>query len=620
MDEAPKLGVYIGSARDVTCPGDHVTYEFVLYDTRRCTLECIPQLNFFEGGQPPWRCEGNYEVEDGEIVMEVTKQDVRGPRRDTDVRLEMPAGSSGSEFLFRNSRLGWVGPPPALPSQDPVKLKKAQLQKEEEEAAKRKTELEAQREELDRERLRQEEQANREKAHSGYGCGMMRLAAGCGQACGRCSWNSCGRTALAASGICARLHRCGLAGLDEELRQQQAAQEARSRDCTATAFASKSPGQPPKDGASQAEAAQRREELERQKEELRRMEEARWGKLWVVRSVGASIDALHGGEASIAGKTLGGGDSEAGSSFGIISCGLDTGSCLEEQQRREDSERESQRVQEELRRQREELKALEEERQELAQREEQEMQRRKQEGEQETQRLAAEAEKQRAELQRRREELQAVEAAREEALAKKMEEEQRFSAELQRWAEQQQEALRQQREELRALEAEREEILHRKLEEQQKLREDEEAEAQRAAEARRQRAAEAASAEAEIQRKREELEALEAETDSARRQKEDEERRLEQEQAANRCKSPVSRHRNMISRLVCLNLLAVRTRSERWHLFSEATPDQHWKPGMLLPDHILDLDRTRPGRSHVPQTLTFLESISHACATCHKQS
>ena len=56
-----------------------------------------------------------------------------------------------------------VGPPPALPSQDPAKLKKApswsnvpgclvlrcdeaQLQKEEEEAAKRKTELEAQRE------------------------------------------------------------------------------------------------------------------------------------------------------------------------------------------------------------------------------------------------------------------------------------------------------------------------------------------------------------------------------------------------------------------------------------------------------------------------------------------
>ena len=91
---------------------------------------------------------------------------------------------------------------------------------------------------------------------------------------------------MAASGIGARLHRCGLADLDEELRQQQAAQEAWSRDCTATAFASNNPGQSSKDGTSQAEAAQRREELERQKEELRRMEEARWGKLWVVWSVG----------------------------------------------------------------------------------------------------------------------------------------------------------------------------------------------------------------------------------------------------------------------------------------------------------------------------------------------
>ena len=79
----------------------------------------------------------------------------------------------------------------------------------------------------------------RRHVRANYGCGMIWLAAGCGQACSRYSWNSCGRTALAASGIGARLHRCGLADLDEELRQQQAAQEAWSRDCTATAFASK---------------------------------------------------------------------------------------------------------------------------------------------------------------------------------------------------------------------------------------------------------------------------------------------------------------------------------------------------------------------------------------------
>ena len=92
----------------------------------------------------------------------------------------------------------------------------------------------------------------------------------------------------------ARLHRCGLDDLFEELRQQQAAQEARPRDgATASAStASKKRVTASKDGVSQAEAAQRREELERQKEELRRMEEARWGKL-VVRSVGDGPAACH---------------------------------------------------------------------------------------------------------------------------------------------------------------------------------------------------------------------------------------------------------------------------------------------------------------------------------------
>ena len=92
-----------------------VTYEFVMYNSHRqvfsvaqpipacsvavmilgchsarCTLECIPQLNYFEGGQPPWSCEGNYEaflwlrndgmpkpacplkVDDDEIIMSAT--------------------------------------------------------------------------------------------------------------------------------------------------------------------------------------------------------------------------------------------------------------------------------------------------------------------------------------------------------------------------------------------------------------------------------------------------------------------------------------------------------------------------------------------------------------------
>ncbi|CAK9017102.1 unnamed protein product [Durusdinium trenchii] len=159
MGEGPKHGVYVGKARDVTCPGDHVTYEFVVYTSHRCSLECIPEKNFFHGGQPPWKCEGNYEVDEDDIVMEVTQQDVTGPRRDSDVHLEI----SGNDVTFRKTRLAWVGGPPALPSQDPVKLKKAQLQNEEEEAARRKLELETAREEMDKERARQEELARKEK-------------------------------------------------------------------------------------------------------------------------------------------------------------------------------------------------------------------------------------------------------------------------------------------------------------------------------------------------------------------------------------------------------------------------------------------------------------------------
>ncbi|CAJ1418800.1 unnamed protein product [Effrenium voratum] len=116
----PKWGVYVGKARDVTCPGDNVTYEFVVYDGHRCSLECIPEKSFFCGGQPPWKCEGNYEVEDGEIEMEVTKPDVVGPRRDSDVKLE--ASESKPEVTFRQTRLSWA---PASTPTDPAKLKKA---------------------------------------------------------------------------------------------------------------------------------------------------------------------------------------------------------------------------------------------------------------------------------------------------------------------------------------------------------------------------------------------------------------------------------------------------------------------------------------------------------------
>ena len=94
------------------------------------------------------------------------------------------------------------------------------------------------------------------------------------------------------------------------------------------------------------------------------------------------------------------------------------------------------------------------------------------------------------------------------------------------------------------------------------------------------------------------------------RQNEDEERRLEQEQAGHSCQqvraSGLRKPKHDLQALVCLNLWAVRARGERRHLFSEATADQIGHR-MLMPDHILELDHTRP-----VLTLTTEESAMHA--------
>ena len=77
----PRLGSYRGGIKDFSCPGDHVTFEVLLLDENKCSLQCIPEMNSFKGGQPPWICEGTWEWdEDCEIEATITKADVIGPR------------------------------------------------------------------------------------------------------------------------------------------------------------------------------------------------------------------------------------------------------------------------------------------------------------------------------------------------------------------------------------------------------------------------------------------------------------------------------------------------------------------------------------------------------------
>merc|ERR1719343_381396 len=65
--KAPRLGTYVGFAKDVTCPGDDVTYDVVLMEDSTCALKCTPRLSLFGGGQPPWSCGGKWTF-DGWVI------------------------------------------------------------------------------------------------------------------------------------------------------------------------------------------------------------------------------------------------------------------------------------------------------------------------------------------------------------------------------------------------------------------------------------------------------------------------------------------------------------------------------------------------------------------------
>lgn len=104
---APRLGAYRGHTKDFSCPGDNVSWEVLLLGGNQAALECIPSLNYFQGGQPPWRCEGTWEwdEDDMEIVISITKQDAIGPRKDSDVKI--PVCEDGA-LTFKGTRCAWA--------------------------------------------------------------------------------------------------------------------------------------------------------------------------------------------------------------------------------------------------------------------------------------------------------------------------------------------------------------------------------------------------------------------------------------------------------------------------------------------------------------------------------
>eukprot|EP00746_Dinoflagellata_sp_MGD_P002675 gnl/MRDRNA2_/MRDRNA2_105239_c0_seq1.p1 gnl/MRDRNA2_/MRDRNA2_105239_c0~~gnl/MRDRNA2_/MRDRNA2_105239_c0_seq1.p1 ORF type:complete len:285 (+),score=92.82 gnl/MRDRNA2_/MRDRNA2_105239_c0_seq1:73-927(+) len=124
-------GVYMGKATDVTCPGDHINYEVVLYADGSGTLGCIPEMSYFKGGSPPWQAGGKYtqEGEDGEdgpgVRVKITKPDVIGPQKG-DERF-LPVTSEGA-LLFESCPVVWKSEPPV----DEAKLAEEAKAREEE--------------------------------------------------------------------------------------------------------------------------------------------------------------------------------------------------------------------------------------------------------------------------------------------------------------------------------------------------------------------------------------------------------------------------------------------------------------------------------------------------------
>jgi len=103
--QSPRAGIYVGVAKDVTCPGDDITFEVRLSSDGLCSLECIPKLSLFAGGQPAWKCYGKWRFENNEVAVEVVKEDLRGPKEDA--QLALPVVMRSSAIVFKGTQCTW---------------------------------------------------------------------------------------------------------------------------------------------------------------------------------------------------------------------------------------------------------------------------------------------------------------------------------------------------------------------------------------------------------------------------------------------------------------------------------------------------------------------------------
>eukprot|EP00931_Biecheleriopsis_adriatica_P064614 TRINITY_DN39368_c0_g1_i1.p1 TRINITY_DN39368_c0_g1~~TRINITY_DN39368_c0_g1_i1.p1 ORF type:complete len:307 (-),score=82.10 TRINITY_DN39368_c0_g1_i1:103-1023(-) len=109
----PRLGIYSGRSSDYSCPGDHVTWEIVLLEGGRCTIDCRSELSPSKGGTQAWHIEGSWEwvEDDAEVIVVVTKEDPSGgPRSDRDLTLDVSEDMSA--LTFKKACCAWTSPPP----------------------------------------------------------------------------------------------------------------------------------------------------------------------------------------------------------------------------------------------------------------------------------------------------------------------------------------------------------------------------------------------------------------------------------------------------------------------------------------------------------------------------
>jgi len=110
----PELGHYVGTACDVTSPGDNVTWEIVLVEETLCTIECRSEISVSKGGSQPWKVEGTWEWDEDEeeVSIVITKDDIfGGPKLDRE--LTLPLGEDASiifKFANQGAQCKWIKP------------------------------------------------------------------------------------------------------------------------------------------------------------------------------------------------------------------------------------------------------------------------------------------------------------------------------------------------------------------------------------------------------------------------------------------------------------------------------------------------------------------------------